>query len=60
MIRILEQGGKTQYNNKQLCLDTPKDLEDLPIDGLAPGSLAFVISESTGYMLNSKGEWIQI
>ena len=60
MINILQQGGKTAYNNKQLCLDTMEDLKKLPIEGLTPGSLAFVISESRGFMLNSKGEWIEI
>jgi hypothetical protein len=60
MINILQQAGKTVYNNKQYCVDTIDDLKDLPIEGIAPGSLAFVISESRGFMLTSTGEWKEI
>lgn len=39
--------------------DTASDIQNLPTD-CQQGSTAFVIEDSTMYMINSQGSWIQI
>lgn len=54
-----------QYRNmynaaiEQYVVDTPMDIETLPTDGAA-GSKAFVIENSTYYMLNHEKKWIKV
>lgn len=60
MIRPMTSGGHTTYNLKEYVVDTPEDLEYLPVEGIAMGSIALVISKSAVYMLNSAGEWVEI
>ena len=59
MINMSSQSGHTTYGLKEYILDTPEDLQDLPITDKA-GSTAFIISTSQVYMINSKGEWKEI
>ena len=59
MINMSSQSGHTAYGLKEYILDTPEDLQDLPITDKA-GSTAFIISTSQVYMINSKGEWKEI
>lgn len=61
MAYLLRQGGKVDYNYKEYFLDTLDDLDsiDLNVENPCPGSLAFVISTSTLYILNSKKEWVE-
>ena len=59
MINMSSQSGHTTYGLKEYILDTPEDLQDLPIADKA-GSTAFIISTSQVYMINSKGEWKEI
>ena len=59
MINLLAQSGHQGYGIKEYVLDTPEDLQDLPITDKA-GSTAFIISTSQVYMINSKGEWKEV
>lgn len=59
-IAIMEQSGHTAYGLKGYVLDSLADLDNLPVDGIPMGSWALIISDSTVYMLNSKGEWTEI
>lgn len=59
MINMSSQSGHTTYGLKEYILDTPEDLQDLPITDKA-GSTAFIISTSQVYMINSKGEWKEV
>ena len=59
MINMKSQSGHTAYGLKEYILDTPEDLQDLPITDKA-GSTAFIISTSQVYVINSKGEWKEV
>lgn len=59
MINLLSQSGHQGYGIKEYVLDTPADLDNLPITDKA-GSTAFIISTSQVYMINSKGEWKEV
>ena len=59
MINMSSQSGHTTYGLKEYILDTPEDLQDLPITDKM-GSTAFIISTSQVYMINSKGEWKEV
>jgi hypothetical protein len=60
MISTMENNGKTVYGVATYTCDTPEDVEDLPSQGCSPGSAAFVISTGQIYMMNSKGEWVEV
>lgn len=55
-ISVYRQDKDLTYNIKKFVLDSPEDIELLP-DNCAPGSSAFVISNSQLYMMNTKKEW---
>lgn len=59
MIDVLSNSGHVGYGIKEFVCDTPDDIQDLPIDAKV-GSSAFIISTGTVYMLNSKGEWVEV
>lgn len=59
MINLLSQSGHQGYGIKEYILDTPDDLDNLPVTDKA-GSTAFIISTSQVYMINSKGEWKEV
>lgn len=58
-INILSNSGHVGYGIKEFAVDTPEDIDKLPVDA-KPGSAAFVISTGSVYMLNSKGEWVEV
>ena len=47
------------YGLKDYLIDKKSDLQSLPID-VPMGSTAFCIEDSTVYMINSSGEWVEI
>ena len=55
---IVKQGGRVDYNYKEIFLDTADELDDIDIKQVSVGSVAFVIETGTVYILNSQGEWI--
>ena len=59
MIIITSNSGHTAYGLKSFVMDTKKDLDYLPID-VPIGSTAFCIEDSSVYMINSSGEWVEI
>lgn len=59
MISVMSNSGHTGYGIKEFVCDTLDDINDLPIDA-KQGSVAFIISTGTVYMLNSKGEWVEV
>ena len=56
MYNLVSQSGHITYGIKEYVCDTVADLNTLPIDGKA-GSTAYIIEDSTTYILNSKHEW---
>jgi hypothetical protein len=59
MIGIMKNGGHTAYGLKEYVVDSPSDIDLLPLDGVM-GSSAFVIETGEVYMLNGKKEWVKI
>ena len=59
-IYVVRQGGRVDYNYREYFLDNESDLANIDPekDNTCPGSIAFVISTSTVYILNSQKEWI--
>lgn len=61
MISVTENGGHTAHNLKGFTVDSEDDIENLPIEGLAMGSYAFVIETGDVYMFSpKKRDWIKI
>ncbi len=60
MISTMSNSGKTSYGVTEFTCDTLEDVENLPSQGCAPGSVAIVISTGAIYMMNSKGEWVEV
>ena len=59
MVTKTSQSGHVAYGLQEFVIDTVNDLNYLPID--APmGSTAFCIEDSSVYMINSSGEWVEI
>lgn len=46
-------------NYYEFVCDESSDISQLPVD-LVPGSLAFVIGDSSVYMLNNQREWVAL
>ena len=55
-ISIYKQSNMITNNIKKFVLDTPEDQKLLPLN-CAPGSSAFIISNSQLLMLNNQFEW---
>lgn len=59
MITRTSQSGHVAYGLQEFVIDAVNDLNYLPID--APmGSTAFCIENSSVYMINGSGEWVEI
>ena len=58
-VSIMSNSGHVGYGIKEFVCDYPEDIENLPVD-VKPGSAAFVVSTGTVYMINSKGEWVEV
>ena len=56
---IFSNSGKKAYGIKNFIVDTPADIDKLS-KNYTPGCMAFVISNSTYYMLNHQQEWKKI
>lgn len=56
MHSLISQSGHITYGIKEYICDTIADIDLLPIDGKA-GSTAYVIEDSSTYVLSHKGEW---
>lgn len=54
---IFSNGNKINYNIKNYVADTINDLTIIPKS--APGSMVFVIENSTYYILNNQYQWIK-
>ena len=59
MISLFSNGGKRAYYTHEYIVDVQADIANLPTD-VNPGSKAFVIADSTYYMLNHQHKWIKV
>lgn len=59
MFTRLAQSGHTAYGLQEFAIDTPADLDMLPID-VPMGSTAICISTGAVYMINSSRKWVEI
>ena len=55
----LKQSGHSTYGLMEYVVDTEADIQNLSVE-VAMGSKCFVIATSKNYMLNSKGEWVEL
>lgn len=62
MVQLIGQGGKTSYKIESHIADTLEDMKNLPTDlnDCGMGSTCFIIETAQLFVLNSKGEWIEI
>ena len=56
---IFSNSGQKAYGIKNFIVDTPSDIDSLP-KTYTPGCVAFVIEDSSYYMLNHQKEWKKI
>lgn len=54
----VKQGSRVDYNYKEIFLDEASELENINVDTLCPGSVAYVIKTGAVYILNSQKKWI--
>ena len=59
MINTISTSGHTAYGLKDFVIDKKSDLQNLPVN-VPMGSTAFCIEDSSAYMINSSGEWVEI
>ena len=59
MYSISANRNKIAYDVKRFVIDFTSDIPLLPKD-CAAGSTAFIIENSTRYMLNNNGQWVLI
>lgn len=52
--------GSTFNAVKKFVIDTFNEIYDIDTSQISPGSTAFVIADSTTYMLNNKLNWIKV
>lgn len=61
MFAIRAEHGELKYGVYDLVYDTMDDFnKKTPHSGVQAGSTAFIIDTSKKYMLNNKGNWIEI
>ena len=51
--------GVYEDTNQYFVCDAQSDIQNLPHDA-EMGSMAFIIEDSTTYMINSSGVWVEI
>ena len=59
-LQLKQQASRLNYNQKEYTLDKEEDLDKVPVNGCAPGSVCFIIETSDVYMLDSNKEWKKI
>lgn len=55
---LLRQNNNTDYFYKEYYLDTQEELSGIDITDCCPGSVAYIISSTNVYVLNTKKQWI--
>ena len=56
---ITKQGGKMDYNLKEIFLDDASELGSVSTNITSPGSVAYIIATGDVYILNSEKKWIK-
>lgn len=59
MISFLSNNGKEAYGLTTYVVDTKDDIANLPKNETM-GSTAFCIADSSVYMIDSEGKWVEI
>ena len=59
MFTITKEKDRHTNNIQEFICDFETDINNLPID-IAAGSTAFVIENSSAYMLNNSKVWVKI
>lgn len=56
---VVKQGGRYDYEYKEIYLDTASELNNLQLESAAPGSIVYIIENGKVYILNSAKEWVE-
>lgn len=59
MSYTIQQGGRLDYNYKEIVINREVDVETVPTHSACPGSIIYVIENGNIYMLNENKEWIE-
>lgn len=61
-MKLVIQGGKTDYNYKEWYFDSSKgeSYNNLNTNSMCEGSIAFDMKTGNVYMLNSEKEWVKL
>lgn len=59
MSYIVQQGGRIDYNYKEVYIDKESELNTLSVGNMCPGSIVYVIENGNIYMLNQEKNWIK-
>jgi hypothetical protein len=59
LFNIYSNSNKISYGIKKYIVDTIKEISNLPAN-IIPGSSAFIIEDSSTYILNNQKQWIKI
>lgn len=61
-MKMVIQGGKTDYNYKEWYFDSSKgeSQDDINTSTMCEGSIAFDMKTGNVYMLNDKKEWVTL
>ena len=57
--QMISTNGQTQYGIDEYVIDSPDDLETLPLRSKM-GSTALCLSDGSVYVKDSKGQWKEI
>lgn len=57
MAFVVRQGGRTDYNYKEYMLDSEDELQTLSVAEACPGSVAYIVTTGTVYILSNAKEW---
>ena len=55
---VVKQGGRVDYEYKEVYLDEESELASVDTKAMCTGSVAYIIKTGTVYILNSQKEWI--
>lgn len=58
-MQIVKQGGRLDYNYKEIYCDSQADMNNIDMNNICPGSVVYIISDGNIFILNSNKQWIK-
>ena len=57
-MHTVQQGGRVDYNYREIFCDTEAEKNNIQIGNMCPGSVVYIIATGNVYILNSQKQWI--